>query len=175
MFSEGEYYHVYNRGVDKRDIYLDNADRLRFNRLLHIANSTKPVVYKLVQRLPLDKVEVGERLVAIGAYCLMPNHFHLLVKEIKEGGITSFMEKLMTGYSKYFNKRNNRTGALFQGRFKAEHVDRDEYLKYLYAYIHLNPVKLIDSDWKEKGISNLSKAKKYFGEYPWVKEKIGLG
>ena len=75
------------------------------------------------------------------------------------------MEKLTTGYSMYFNKRSERVGALFQGRFKAEHVTRDEYLKYLYAYIHLNPVKLIEPTWKEAGIQNLPEAKKYLEKY----------
>ena len=166
-FSEGEYYHVYNRGVDKREIFMDRSDWIRFQRMLYVANSTKPMVYKTIQGVPLDKIDRGEPLVAIGAYCLMPNHFHLLLKEISEGGVTSFMEKLGTGYSMYFNKRSKRSGFLFQGNFKAEHVDRDEYLKYLYAYIHLNPVKLINPDWKEKGIANLGKAKKYLNEYSY--------
>ena len=166
-FSEGEYYHVYNRGVDKREIFLDKKDHERFVRLLYLANGSKPYVYREVQNKELNIIDRGEPLVAIGAYCLMPNHFHLLLKEITGGGITSFMEKLGTGYSMYFNKRSKRTGFLFEGNFKAEHVDRDEYLKYLYAYIHLNPVKLIDPDWKEKGISNLSKAKKYLEAYQY--------
>ena len=76
-FAEGEYYHIYNRGVDKRDIFLDEADRKRFQRMLYIANGNKPVVYKLIQGRPLELVEKGESIVAIGAYCLMPNHFHL--------------------------------------------------------------------------------------------------
>jgi putative transposase len=95
----------------------------------------------------------------------MPNHFHILVKEIKEGGVTKFMGKLTTGYSMYFNKTHKRVGPLFQGRFKAEHVDRDEYLKYLYAYIHLNPVKLIDPKWKENGIADKAGAKAYLDGY----------
>lgn len=165
VFSEGEYYHIYNRGVEKRDIFMDDADRLRFHRLLYIANSTKPVVYKFIQRLPLEKVEVDKKIIAIGAYVLMGNHFHLLVKEISEGGISAFMGKLTTSYSKAFNRKHERVGHLFQGTFKAEHVDKDEYLKYLYAYIHLNPVKLIEPQWKEKGIRNLGKAKKYLEHY----------
>src|SRR3989338_1327893 len=164
-FAEGEYYQVYNRGVEKRDIFMDRSDRVRFHRMLHISNSTRPVVYKLIQRLPLDKIEVDDKIVAIGAYVLMNNHFHLLVKEISEGGVSTFMEKLTTSYSKYFNLKNKRVGPLFQGRFKAEHVDSDEYLKYLYAYIHLNPVKLIEPEWKEGGIKNLSAAKKYLEGY----------
>ena len=111
------------------------------------------------------KVNRGDTIVNIGAYCLMPNHFHFLLREKIHGGISIFMKKLLTAYSKYFNEKNTRTGTLFEGRFKAEHANNDQYLKYLFAYIHLNPVKLIDGDWKEKGIKDLSGAKKFLAEY----------
>jgi len=81
-------------------------------------------------------------LVRIGAYCLMPNHFHLLLTPQVEGGISAFMHKVCTAYSMYFNRRYNRTGTLLEGPFKSSWVDNDTYLKYLYAYIHLNPLKL---------------------------------
>ncbi|MEK7180210.1 MAG: transposase [Patescibacteria group bacterium] len=105
--------------------------------------------------------------VDIGAYCLMPNHFHILVKEKIENGITKFIGKLLTAYSMYFNKRQQRTGSLFEGRFKARHVDSDEYLKYLFSYIHLNPIKLIDKEWRENNIPDRIKAHKYLQEYPY--------
>lgn len=161
----GEYYHIYNRGVEKRNIFLDKNDWERFLRLLHIANGQKPFVFRLVQGLPLDKIDVGERKVAIVAYVLMPNHFHLLIKEVVEGGTSEFMEKLLTGYAMYFNKKYERVGSLFQGIFKAKHVDRDEYLKYLFAYIHLNPIKLIDSRWQELGIHDKRNAEQYLNKY----------
>lgn len=164
-FSVGEYYHIYNRGVDKRQVYLDLGDSERMLKLLYVSNGTKPFVYRDIQNKQLSDIDRDEQLLAIGSYCLMPNHFHILVKETTEGGLTSFMEKLTTAYSMYFNKRNKRTGFLFESNFKAEHVNKDEYLKYLYAYIHLNPVKLIEPEWKEKGIKNLSAAKKYLEGY----------
>jgi putative transposase len=123
----------------------------------------------------LDKIEVGGKLVAIGAYVQMGNHFHVLAKEISKDGISTFMEKLSTGYSKYFNKKYERTGALFQGVFKAEHVSRDEYLKYLFAYIHLNPVKLIDPEWKENGIKDRESAKRYLEQYTYSSYLDHLG
>ena len=95
----------------------------------------------------------------------MPNHFHILVKEISDHGISLFMEKLSTGYSKYFNTKYRRVGPLFQGRFKARRIDNDEYLKYLTAYIHLNPVKLIDPMWKKNGIRNRSEAELFLKNY----------
>lgn len=176
-FSVGEYYHVYNRGVDKRSIFLSDADRLRFMTLLYLSNGTRPYVYRILkeQGRPLYKFARGDQRVSIGAYALMPNHFHILVRVQEEGGLSAFMEKLTTGYSMYFNKRNKRTGALFSGRFKAEHVDKDEYLKYLYAYIHLNPVKLIDPDWKENGIRDRDAAKTYLEKYRWSSYPDYLG
>ena len=164
-FAEGEYYHVYSRGVEKRDIFMTEDDHLRFQHMLYLANGDKPVVYRLIQSPSLYKEDVWDKLTAIGSYCLMSNHFHLLLKETREGGITEFMRKLLTGYTKFFNKKYDRVGPLFQSRFKAEHVDRDEYLKYLYAYIHLNPVKIIEPTWKEEGIQNVDAAKKYLEGY----------
>ena len=166
-FAPGEYYHLYNRGTDKRNIYLDRADYRRFTELLYVCNSTEPVNIRTLHKAK-ESIYLHDRtqtLVAIGAYCLMPNHFHILLTPLKDDGVTKFMNKLGTSYSMYFNKKYERTGALFQGRFKAKHADSDEYLKYLYAYIHLNPVKLIDSEWKEKGLKNLDTSINYLKQY----------
>lgn len=167
IFSIDEFYHIYNRGNGKSAIFFDDHDRKRFQKLLYLCNGTTPVVFKTVQSLALDEIERGEKLVDIGAYCLMPNHFHLLVREKIDGGISIFIQKLLTAYSKYFNKKYERTGTLFEGPFRATHADRDEYLKYLFAYIHLNPVKLIDKNWKENGIADRAAAKKYLENYPY--------
>ena len=168
IFSIDEYYHIYNRGNDKREIFLDDFDRDRFVKLLYLCNSFNPVVIKELPQGDTLGVDRGSStLVDIGAYCLMPNHFHLLVREREEGGITSFMKKLSTGYSMYFNIKNKRTGKLFEGVFKAVHVDDDQYLKYLFAYIHLNPVKLIDTDWKENGIRDKNRAINFLNTYKY--------
>lgn len=168
----GEYYHVYNRGVEKRDIFWDERDCKRFMELLYLCNGTAMVnMQKLkTENIVGEKIfsfDRGEPLVAIGAYCLMPNHFHLLVREISEGGTSSFMKKLLTAYAMYANKRHDRSGVLFQGRFRSEHVDTDNYLHYLYSYIHLNPIKMIDSEWKESGVKRLSVVMKYLDDYPF--------
>ena len=136
-------------------------------KLLFVSNGTRSFVYRDIQNRPLSEIDTGPRLVVIGAYCLMPNHFHFLVREIVDGGISKFMGKLLTSYSSYFNKRHGRTGRLFEGTFKAEHVFYDGYLKYLFSYIHLNPIKLIQKDWKEKGIRNKSAAVKYLNNYQY--------
>jgi REP element-mobilizing transposase RayT len=164
-FSPNEYYHIYNRGVDKRTIFLDSCDKDRFQAMLFLCNSSNPVIFRDVQGLPFALVKRGVPIVAIGAYCLMDNHFHILLKEIEEGGISKFMSKLTTAYSMYFNKKHARTGALFENNFKAKHLNTDEYLKYIFSYIHLNPLKLIEPRWKEDGIKDSNKAKGYLSTY----------
>jgi putative transposase len=166
-FSVDEYYHVYNRGVEKRKIFLDKSDKERFVQLLFLSNSTKAFEFRKIKDFSFEKTEREEPYVAIGAYCLMPNHFHLLVREIVPGGISIFMGKLLTAYSKYFNQKYKRKGCLFESTFQAQYVDNDNYLKYLFAYIHLNPIKLIESDWKEKGIKNKKAALEYLSEYQY--------
>ena len=165
QFSVGEFYHLYNRGSNKMPIFLDDSYKKRFIKLLFVCNSKKPVVFKTIQGLPLDEIDRGETLVDIGSYCLMPNHFHLLIREKMENGISLFMEKLSTAYSMYFNKKNERTGGLFEGTFKAIYANDDDYLKYLFTYIHLNPIKIIDPNWKEEGIKDKNKAKEFLREY----------
>jgi putative transposase len=147
---EGEFYHVYNRGTDKRLMFRDNTDYQRFIKLLYISNSVARVNVRDILRKNKEPYAYkrGAPLVSIGAYCLMPNHFHLLLTPTIEGGVSTFMHRLCTGYSMYFNRRYNRTGTLLEGPFKSSWVDNDTYLKYLYAYIHLNPLHL----WKREGI-----------------------
>src|SRR3989338_7110933 len=124
-FSIGEYYHLYNRGVEKRDIFLEKMDSVRIQRLIYLANGANPIRFSETESRVLDSIDRGSPFVAVGAYVLMPNHFHILVNEIIENGLSRFMEKLATGYSMYFNKKYERVGPLFQGRFKGEHVDND--------------------------------------------------
>lgn len=168
-FAEGEYYHIYNRGIEKRDIFLDQSDFNRFIVLLRIANSKEPVHIQKTRKKGqgLTLTNDKEKILEIGSYCLMSNHFHLLIKENTEGGISKFMSKIMTAYTMYFNKRYERSGALFQGTFKAEHANSDEYLKYLFSYIHLNPVKLINPDWKEKGVENKNEVISFLKDYKY--------
>ena len=161
ILAPEEYYHIYNRGVDKRVIFLDTADHQYFLALLYLSNSRKSfIVSNIAKTHPREEffdVDREDHLVAIGAYCLMPNHFHILIKENVEGGTSLFMQKLSTAYTMYFNAKYERTGALFQGTFKAKHIDNDRYLKYLYAYIHLNPAKMVDDGWKNRKITNKKK------------------
>jgi putative transposase len=168
VFSINENYHIYNRGVEKRTIFLDTIDYERFVFLLEITNNSKPVLVRELKKEVYNHKDERDVLVDIGSWCLMPNHFHLLLHERVEGGISKFMSKLLTGYTMYFNKKYERSGSLFQGTYKAEHADSDEYLKYLFSYIHLNPVKNIDPNWKERGLTLESDlVRKYLLDYKY--------
>ena len=169
--SINEFYHFYNRGNDKRLIFLSKKDYVRFITLLYVCNNKNTVHlgnYKSIALPHLFKlVKQDKPLVSIGAWCLMPNHFHILIKEIEEGGASLFMQKLSTAYTMYFNIKYNKKGSLFSGTFKAKHLDDDEYLKYQYTYIHLNPIGIIDAGWKEKHIEDRIKAKEFLDKYEY--------
>src|SRR3989338_5978724 len=175
-FVPGEYYHIYNRGIDKRIIFKSVHDYRRFMMLLYVANSDQPIkldnflniLHKSYQEV--FSCERGKQLVSIGAWGTMPNHFHILVKEEMEGGITKFMRKLGVAYSMYFNIKYQRQGALFGGLFKSRLIDADDiYLKHLFAYINLNPLNLKFFDWENRTkIKNSSSEMRSFLEkYPY--------
>ena len=156
QFEENKIYHVYNRGVDKRNIFLNNKDYARFIHYLFELNNRKKIFnigrnFKKSSMIEVQPQSLQrELLVEVLAFCLMPNHYHLILRQKKENGITKFMQKMGTGHTMYFNNGNNRDGSLFQGRFKAILVDKDYYLVHLLNYIHFNPLKLPDFN-----ISNL--------------------
>ena len=172
----GEIYHIYNRGVDKRDIFMEDEDRFRFIHDLFEFNDEN-AVSNLGLRLKIKKhkevglpyvvKKQGKILVEIFAYCLMDNHFHLLVRQKAEGGITEFMRKIGTGYTNYFNKKYDRNGALFQGKFKSVHLKDDSHLMYLPIYIHLNPLDYGFKEWREGRIYDLKKAVEHLESYRW--------
>jgi putative transposase len=171
-------YHIYNRGVEKRKVFLDGQDRFRFIHDLYEFNDEDPVLpanIRLSARRPsqaqcleVEPLNIRKKrklLVDILVWCLMPNHFHLLIRQRKDNGIVLFMQKLGTGYTMYFNQKYHRVGPLFQGRFKAVLVENDNYLLHLSRYIHLNPIELIEPNWKVNGISALSKCNRFLEKY----------
>ncbi len=150
--SPEQFYHVYNRGTEKRKVFTNKRDYERFLSLLYVANGTNAVRIENTRRYEQGstllhralEVDRGTPLVDITAYCLMPNHFHLLLCPRAESGVSNFVQKLSTAYTMYFNVRYERSGSLFQGKYKIRHAADDRYLKYLLAYIHLNPAKTND-------------------------------
>ncbi len=163
--SEGEFYHIYNHGNGDRDIFLDDGDRWRFVKLLYLANSSNQYHFSDISFGEEFDIDREDLITFVGAYCLMDNHYHILVKEKEAGGISKFIQKLSTGYTMYFNIKYHKRGSLFEGRFRAKHLDDDPYLKYVFSYIHLNPVKIIDKGWKESGLKNLTKTQKFLEGY----------
>lgn len=164
----GEYYHVYNRGNSKQKIFHDEEDYLRFAALLYACNQKGYLkVGNLTKGQTLYDIKRGKPIVSIGSYCLMPNHFHILITQSDNDNISNFMQKLSTSYCMYYNKKYKRSGSLFEGKFKSEHIDKDRYFKYLFSYVHLNPVKLIQKDWKEIGIKNKKEVIKYLDSYEY--------
>ena len=172
----GEYYHIYNRGNSKQKIFVNDKDRDRFLKLLYLCNSKQSIDFR--EQIVRAKInawdfEKGESIVNIGAWVLMPNHFHLYLSTNAEAllpqdnAIIIFMHKVLTAYSKYFNTKYNRTGSLFEGKFKSVHIENDIQAKYLFSYIHLNPIKLIYPKWGEQGIKNEKEALKFLDSYKW--------
>lgn len=140
-FVAGEYYHIYNRGTDKRNIFVDQKDLLRFWDSLFDFNQTEPIGSMYEFSFKKKSGEVNKKikpLVQFIAYCLNPNHFHFLITPLQEKGVEKFMQRLGNGYTKYFNNRHKRSGVLFQGKFKSKHIDSNEYLLHVSAYINAN-------------------------------------
>ncbi len=151
IFANDEFYHIYNRGVEKRDVFVDEKDYVRFLITLREFNKIEPTGGLYVQHLikkagssnqvarPSDLVATDEnKLVDIVAYCLNSNHYHMILKQKIDSGISKFMKRIGGGYSGYFNKKYKRSGSLFQGPFKSIHIDSNEYLLYLSAYVNQN-------------------------------------
>lgn len=167
-FSVGEWYHCYSRGIDKRVVFQEKADYSRFLELLYLANS-----HETLHRSNLGKtsnvftIARPSTLVDIGAFCLMPNHFHLLIREISKGSITTFMRKLGTGYTMYFNIKNERTGGLFAKPFRSKHIQDDGYFQRALQYIHCNPAELYQPRWKEGRVDNMKKLHDQLLSYPY--------
>ena len=140
-FVTNEFYHIYNRGVDKRNIFTDQYDLQRFLQSMDEFNTLNPIgsLYESSFLTPEIKTKRKlKRLVNFIAYCLNPNHYHFILQQAAENGISQFMHRQGGGYSWYFNKKYKRTGALFQGTFKARHIDSNEYLLRVSAYVNLN-------------------------------------
>ncbi len=155
-------YHIYNRGVEKRDIFMDDQDYKAFLNILKRYLSS-PEQLKLNQVGPGNQVRPGRQTelyknIRLLCYCLMPNHFHLMVKQLTERAMTDLMRRLTNSYTRYFNKKYERVGSLFQGRYKAALITKEVYFLHLPYYIHYNPTGLFNSeDNIEEKVEN----------YPW--------
>lgn len=165
--APNEHYHIFNRGVGKQTIFHDKSDYVRFLFLivhfqssvtfLQIGRLSKKFLYDVQHRVLDKEIEqdiVKNRSVELVSFCLMPNHFHLLIKELEDTGIATYMQRILNAYTKYYNTKYEKSGHLFQGPYKTVHIEDDKQLLYLSAYIHRNPRELKEWHGKEK-------------EYPW--------
>lgn len=188
-FAVGAIYHVINRGVDKRVIFMKTQDYARFILGLHFFNdrnsecdiwtnlqNKKEQTLSILGRpggpnrtnilAEVETKDERERLVDILVFALMPNHYHLIIREISEGGISAFMQK-MGGYAWYFNKQYDRSGTLFQGRYKAVPIQDEMQLGNVFTYVHTNPVGLKEPEWKDLKVKNAQNALNWLATYRW--------
>lgn len=184
----GEYYHIYNRGNNKQNIFIDKSDWVRFAFLIiyfqspivfsnigySVSNFNKYQVYGISKKI-LEKI-LENRNVELINFTNMPNHFHLTVMEIEENGISSYMQRVQNAYTKYFNTKYKKSGHLFQGPYNIVHVKNNEQLLHLSAYIHRNPREI--KQWKNKEDKySWSSYQDYINENRWgelLKPKIIL-
>jgi len=164
-------FHVLNRGVEKRSIFMDDQDRARFVHDLYEFNDTRPAPQysRREEMLDLRNPTSRELLVDIHGWCLMDNHYHLLLSEKIEGGLTKFIRKLNVGYANYFNERYERSGSLYQGRTKKILIQNDTHFLHILHYIHLNPLDYVDGaeDWRSGTILSMSDALAQLHSYRW--------
>lgn len=172
---ENEWYHCFNRGVDRRIVFQDEDDYERFLVLLYVSNdqdsnisiSDLELRYATLEKVLKRKRTRGAPLIDIGAYALIPNHIHLIARPLLGAGLSRFMQKVFTGYTMYFNKKYARTGALFSGTYKSKHLNTDEYFKHALQYVLFNPIELFEPNWK-RGAGQLQRIERQLREYKYA-------
>jgi putative transposase len=174
MHLIGNYYHIYNRGAHKVDIFKNEDDYLRFISLLFKANDEIWIRANWSSKdFWNDK---RHNIVEIISYCLMPNHYHLCIRELSVNGIGNFMRKLLTAYSMYFNIKYMHSGTIFQGSYQSKLIDNDDYLRYLIQYIHLNPYSIKEPNIDRYAkFDNLNAAINYSRKYEYSSYKDYIG
>ena len=162
--ANGEYYHIINRGVARVPIFLNARDYQRFMKTFNYYMDGRVITrYSLSDKE--FKFNPGNQIIDIVSFCLMPNHFHFLLKQNEDDGIRNFVRKTTNSYAKYFNIKRKRKGPLFEGTFKAERLPTDAQLKHIFASIHLEPASLITENWKELDVSAISSIAKKMSDY----------
>ena len=193
-FANGEIYHIILRGLDDNLIFKDTNDYYRGIFSIYEFNNSKPITIrerriarnriKKTENINKDSrervsvvfnIDEREKLVEVLCFCFMPNHVHLLAKQLKDSGITKFMRKVGAGYAGYFNRKYERKGYVFQNRFRSIYIEDDNQLRTIFNYIHVNPISLVKPGWKEKGIDNSNEVIKFLEEYKWSSYQDYIG
>lgn len=192
QLETGQIYHIVIRALDDNLIFKNIRDYYRGIFCLYEFNNLKPVNISIRRRdRAIEKkkeklIELGartifvderEKMVEVLAFCFMPNHIHILIKQIKDGGISKFMQKVGGGYGRYFNDKYQRKGHVFQDAFVAVHIEDDRQFMAVVSYIFTNPIALIEPGWKEFGIRNHSTKQvlKFLEEYRWSSYQDCIG
>jgi len=170
VFVQKEYYHIYNRGVDKRNIFTEPKELLRFLKSVKEFNTVELLdsIAENERRTNRELNSRPKKLVNIVAYCLNQNHFHFILEPLVNEGVQKFMHRLSTGYTNYFNEKHKRNGALFQGRYKAKHISSNEYLLHLGVYVNLN--NLIHNNMNKEWMTKLPFSS--FDEYKGITKDL---
>jgi len=158
---------VYNRGVDKRWTFADNSDRKRFLRGMYLFREKERTRGIPISKQSLRRA-IQDPLVRIHHFSLMPNHYHFLLEQTGEQGVSKFMQRLGNGYTQYFNKRHDRSGSLFQSSYQVKHVDNDTYFLELSRYISLNCLDIWYPNWKKMGFQNPREALRRLRTFFWA-------
>lgn len=158
-FKKGDAYYLFNRGVDNRNVFVSQEDYDRFEAYLYILNDTESArasnFFVGKRHETIFENARAEQLVAIGAYSILPTHFHLIASPLVDGGLPKFMQKLTTAYTMYFNDKYRRSGSLFEGTYKAHAPSSENHLKFLLALTHLAPAQLFNRNWHDESILEL--------------------
>src|SRR3989344_2633670 len=177
LLAPGEYYHICNRGVNKQTIFHDTRDYIRF--LFLIIYFQSPEIFQNITRyidlfvkhrmfnINVEKI-IKKRTVELVAFCIMPNHFHLILKEVEEGGISSYMQRVLNAYGKYYNTKYERSGHVFQGPYRLVHIEDDRQMLHTSAYIHRNP-REIKNWFKKEHLYPWSSYQDFIGKNRWGK------
>ncbi|MFA6295048.1 MAG: transposase [Candidatus Paceibacterota bacterium] len=174
--TEDIYHHIYNRGAHKEPIFREGSDYMRMLKLFYIANNKESFT---ISSFGLTNIFEAKRkclLVDIVAYCLMPNHIHLALKELEPFGISRFIHSLATGYSGYFNRKYGHSGTIWQGPYNEKPVCDEMYIRKLINYIHLNPYGIKEPEMsKEARAEHLDEAVAYSETYEFSSFRDYLG
>ncbi len=160
-----EFYHLINHGVDKRDVFLNEGDYLRFIHNLYVFNDRASAPNYIVKERRAERKRT--LLVKIHAFVLMSNHYHLLVTPLQDDSLSLFMRKLNMGYAKYMNEKYDRSGVLWQGTFRKIRIERDAHFQYIPYYIHLNPLDYTHPKWRSGAVTSVKSAFTALRAYRW--------
>lgn len=159
ILAIGEWFHCYTRTIDRSRPFTEKENVRRFLETLYLANQVSPMpvfpeLYKRYSHNELFSIQRTRPLVAIGAYSIMPTHYHLMVQPLEENGLSKFMHKAGTGFTRFYNDRHERVGNLFIKPFRSKHIATEGYFGRVATYIHLNPIELFEPKWKEGAVKN---------------------